>query len=459
MLFQTSLGIDIQGSSVSVVYLKASFKEVRLTAYATYPLDGGKDVREKVTLISGLVGSFLRENQISPASIFLGIPRHLAILKYLEFPLAAKENLRDSLGYEMERHVPFSADEVYFDYQIVAEDKESGKMRILLIAAKRESIDPYLDIPRQLGLGVSSIEITSTAIANYFSFQPLPDGGDALAVVYLKDDDLEIDLFRKGILDYSRLVRGVGKGERPARLVLHELKALKEGLGIDQDRLKTLFCGFGTDGGMVNDFRDEEDLDIFLPDLSKTGIPSPAMVSAYGLALRGLQKVPMDINILPEGFRKRPSRFGHYTLFVLVCLIILSAIAWGGGNIFFQQLRLSRLNAEIAQLRAEVPRIDKTRAKCKEVEKQIDYLNSLRHGDVTVLDVLKELSQRIPKNAWVMTLTFSDKGVQIHGLAESASGLIPSIEDSPLFKDTAFLSPITRNNKGQEVFRIGLKLG
>ena len=53
---------------------------------------------------------------------------------------------------------------------------------------------------------------------------------------------------------------------------------------------------------------------------------------------------------------------------------------------------------------------------------------------------------------------FSDKGVQIEGDAESASELIPLLEISPLFKDVAFLSSITKSKDGKERFRIGLKI-
>jgi general secretion pathway protein L len=74
------------------------------------------------------------------------------------------------------------------------------------------------------------------------------------------------------------------------------------------------------------------------------------------------------------------------------------------------------------------------------------------------LNILKDLSRRIPEGAWVRKFDFSDKGVQIEGHADSASELIPLLETSPLFKDVAFLSPITKSKDGKERFRIGLKI-
>ena len=43
----------------------------------------------------------------------------LGLAKEIELPLAARENLRQALAYEMHRFTPFSSDDVYYDYRIV----------------------------------------------------------------------------------------------------------------------------------------------------------------------------------------------------------------------------------------------------------------------------------------------------------------------------------------------------
>ena len=89
----------------------------------------------------------------------------------------------------------------------------------------------------------------------------------------------------------------------------------------------------------------------------------------------------------------------------------------------------------------------------------IDYLNRLYGKRPPILEVFKELSLRVPKNAWVRQLTVSEGKIQLVGAADNASELIPSLEGSPLFKDVAFLSSITRRGAGnKEFFRIGLTL-
>jgi Tfp pilus assembly protein PilN len=459
LLFQTSLGIDIQDESVSFAYLKASFKGIQLAAHAVYPLEKRHLLQEKVAGIGGLIRDFMAKNSVSPATIFLGMPRHAAILTYVQLPLAVKENLRESLGYEMEKYVPLPEGDIYFDYQIVLEDKESGNLKLLLVAARRETVDLYLDLAARIGVGISGIEIDSTALANYFSYRRDADWGDTCAIIYLRDGRLELDLLKGGFLDASRSVNRGEWGPDLSDLISHELQKLKDGVGERQGILSAVLCGVDASADLVEHFRGDEGLDIRSVDLSRRATPSFAMIPAYGLALKGILKLPTDINLLPEAVRKRPNKAGQYTMIALAGLLILLVLAWGGGVIVSQQLYLRELDARIARLGVEVANIEQTQAKCKEIEDRIDYLSALYRARTPVLETLKELSLRVPKTAWVRRLTLSGKEVTIDGLADAASELIPSLDGSALFRDVTFLSSISRRDaSGKESFRIGLKL-
>ena len=456
MLFQTSLGIDIQDRSFSIAYLTRSFKGIRLAAHAVYPLEREQGARERVELIGGLAKDFLKKNRISPAGLFLGIPRDLAVFRYLELPLAVKENLKDSLGYEMEKYVPFSDDEIYFDSQIIEENKETAKMRLALVVVKKESADPYLALANYLGAGIFNIEISSTGLSNYFSFQPNGDNGEIYSFVFLMKNHLELGIIKKRLLHYSRFIKL--EADNHQDIVSKEMKMLRKGLGQDhQGPLDTLLCVPREYVEMISRFS-EEGVEVHPVDLSVRGIPSFAIMPAYGLALKAFKKVPMDINILPQYLRKKPNKIGYYSMLVLTGMVLLSVFAWGGSTIVRRKLMLDSLNIEIKQLSSEMAGIDRIRAECKGLEDQIDYLNAQSGDGANILKVLKDLSERIPESAWVSSLTFSDRDVQIEGQAGSASELIPLLESSPMFGNVTFLSTITKGRDGKERFRIGLKV-
>jgi Tfp pilus assembly protein PilN len=455
--FQTSLGIDIGKSSVSVAYLKTSFRGVEMAAHALYPVEQGLTSEEQAEIVRGLVRDFLGKHRISPTAVFLGIPREKAILRYVELPLAVKENLRDTLAYEMEKYVPFPAERAYFDFQVMTEDKESGKMRLLLVVVKRESVYPYVSPTDRLGNWISGVEIRSTALANFFWSQLKTSGADSGAFAYLNGHYMEVGLLAGGLLTYSRAVPLPEGGDDVGARISGEVEALREVSGYEGP-LEMICCFPEADLPYVDFFRRQEGIEVTRVDLSGTEIPSVAMIPAYGLALKGFQKGAMDINFLPVKLRKKANKGGYYAMVALVGLVGLLGLFWGGSVFLRERLYLKQLDGEISRLEAKVKQVDRMKSECSRLEERFGHLNNLFGSSVSALFILNELSERIPDSAWVSGLTLSEKGVEIEGEAGSASELIPLLEASALFYDVTFLSTITKSREGKERFRIGLKV-
>lgn len=79
--------------------------------------------------------------------------------KEVRLPEAAESNLRQVLGFEMDRQTPFRADDVYFDWRILGHDKEAGQVRVDLIVAPRVAIDAICQNLSARGLSVSGVDV------------------------------------------------------------------------------------------------------------------------------------------------------------------------------------------------------------------------------------------------------------------------------------------------------------
>lgn len=457
LYFQASVGVNIEGNRISLVCLKAGLKGPVLAAQGVYPLaEGGPE--QRAARIRERVEEFLREHRIPSADIFLGIPRELAILRYVELPAAVKENLRGTLAYEMGKYIPLPGEEVYFDQQIVAEDREAGTLSVLLVAVKKESVDPYLDPEQPLGAGVSGIEIASTALANCVSFQrPEQNGGGAVVIVSAGGERIEVGLLDRGLLRYSRSAGRAEQGAPPHGRILEELDLLRGAFGGDRGPLPVVLCGSETDG-IAELFRERADFELRSPGIPAGASRPDCLAPAYGLALKGFRKVAMNINLVPPARRKKVSKIGYYAMFVLAGLFVLSVLAWGASAVLHQRRVADGLAAEIKRMGAEVAAINRTQAKLQEVQGRIDAINAIRQRHLPALNILQDLSKEIPAGAWIDRFALTDKGGEIEGFAESAPALIPLMAASPLLKEVAFLSPITKGKDGKERFRIGFKL-
>jgi len=72
------------------------------------------------------------------------LPVDQVLIRELELPMAAEENLYDVLRFEMDRQTPFRADEVYFDYRVISRDNVAQKLRVSLQVTRRALVDNLL---------------------------------------------------------------------------------------------------------------------------------------------------------------------------------------------------------------------------------------------------------------------------------------------------------------------------
>ncbi len=445
-------------SRMILVCLKTSLKGVKLAAHAIHPLDSDKTPREQLNRIGDAVRDFTRKNRLSPTNIQLGISGKLAVLREIEFPLAVKENLGQTLGYELEKYAALPVEEVYYDYQVVEEDAGANRLKLVLAILRKKEIDPYTDLGKTLGAGVSGIEIHSTALANFISHSA-PGGAPGIgAAIHLGEEVRDLILFNNGRLRYARSLPPGGDPANLVRVLAKMWKPDETDADDEKERPGVLVFGPGAEPEILERMCAESDFDVIPLRRADAGLPGWELAPGFGLALKGLDQAPTRINLLPDRFRKRPSRLGLFLMIFLFLAVIASGLAWGGSRLMKQRSVHERLDAEIEQLEAKASNVEAIMAEVEEAEERLDYLIGMRGGQLDLLDLLRELTLIIPETAWVRDFTLTEDSVKLDGFADSAAELIPILEASPNFTDVGFLSAITTGKDGMERFRIGLKV-
>ncbi len=89
--------------------------------------------------------------------IALWLSEGQSLVKQVDLPSAAAENLRQVLGFEMDRHTPFKADQVYFDFRVLRRDAQNNRLVVKLAAAPRAAIDGALDLLARWGVPAQAI--------------------------------------------------------------------------------------------------------------------------------------------------------------------------------------------------------------------------------------------------------------------------------------------------------------
>ena len=90
--------------------------------------------------------------------VVLCLPADKVLVKTLSLPLVAEENLREVLGFEMDRQTPFRLDQVYYDHLLSARNSKTNSLTVDLVLTPR----PFLDdlVVRLAGIGLQPDQAT-----------------------------------------------------------------------------------------------------------------------------------------------------------------------------------------------------------------------------------------------------------------------------------------------------------
>jgi general secretion pathway protein L len=93
----------------------------------------------------------------STQKVVLTLSARQMLRRTLTLPAAVEENLRQVIGYDLDRHTPFKADELYFDALVVGRDPAKNEIRVDLAAAKRSVVDHALRHAESFGATVVAV--------------------------------------------------------------------------------------------------------------------------------------------------------------------------------------------------------------------------------------------------------------------------------------------------------------
>lgn len=87
----------------------------------------------------------------------LAVPSRSVLRRRLTLPAALEENLRQAIGYDLDRLTPFKADELYYDAVVVARDAAKGTIDVDFAAVRRPIVDTALAWATGWGAEVRSV--------------------------------------------------------------------------------------------------------------------------------------------------------------------------------------------------------------------------------------------------------------------------------------------------------------
>jgi general secretion pathway protein L len=114
-----------------------------------------------VQLLQQQIRELFQQHELAEVSRDLLLPEDIILRAQVVMPLAAEVNLRQALAYEMDRHTPFQAGQVFYNWRVLNRDRAAGQLQLELYVTPREPVEKHVELMKKLGLAPTGVDIAT----------------------------------------------------------------------------------------------------------------------------------------------------------------------------------------------------------------------------------------------------------------------------------------------------------
>jgi type IV pilus assembly protein PilM len=209
------VGLDIGSSSVKAVELsrRGRSKEFELTHLGVAAMPPEAIVQGAFLNSSAIVEGIreaIEKAKIRTKNVAAAVSGHSVIVKKVSLPTMTRDELDEQIRWEAEQYIPFDVNEVNLDFQILNGGGGEGQMEVLLVAAKKDLVDDYVQVIREAGLIPAAIDVAAFAVENAFetNYEVRPD--EVVALVNIGAQVVNINIISNGAPAFTRDITTAG---------------------------------------------------------------------------------------------------------------------------------------------------------------------------------------------------------------------------------------------------------
>jgi hypothetical protein len=462
-LFRTRLGIDLSGSRIALVAVRASLGGASVVLPPL--VHDFRGDREAARLEEGesVLGEFVARNGLVGAEAYLALPTGRVHMGRAVFPPLREKDLNEAVGLELERLFPVPPETLRYGYRRLPEALPGGKIAVVVAAVPQEYLDLCGQIVSRAGMTLAAVVPAGWAAAAAVTRIPgtgSPKPGAPSAVLRWLGDSVEcaVQAGRETLFSASR---ACAPESAPAEGISLALAGLTDTPAASEDPVELLAPAewfpekqFRAGEGNVpfrvrEEFAASASTILFGPGPQGARKDPFPFLSAYGAAAAA-----GEIDLLSPRRSGEMSGAARTAVGIAAVAALLLGAAWPATVAWEARSDLRRLDGKVAALQPYAERYDGSLAELDEAQARIAVLREEASGSGEALRILKELTDRIPNGTWLISLRVEGRKVDIEGLSPSASEIFPALTRDGRFRSVDFGAPITRQGDNMERFKI-----
>ncbi|MEK6646151.1 MAG: type IV pilus assembly protein PilM [Candidatus Firestonebacteria bacterium] len=204
------VGLDIGTNVVKIVQVKEAGDKFQLINLAISEISSEPveelEPQARFNLTVEAIKKVVKESGIKSKNVALSLSGDGVIVRYVRLPFMSRDELKAIVKHEAEQYIPIGIDQVMLDFQILGEVSEDNqkKMDVLLVAAKNELVDQYINIVQSAGLIPLLIDVDVFALGNSYEANFGKKEGETVALVNIGAKIISINILEDGVTKFGR---------------------------------------------------------------------------------------------------------------------------------------------------------------------------------------------------------------------------------------------------------------
>lgn len=494
----SSIALDIGTRFIKLVELKKEKGSIVLTKIGIKEIPKDIDLdKDKIT--SQLISQLLSENNIKSKSVNISVSGQSVFVRFIKLLQIKEDKLKQTMKFEAQNQIPFSLNEVMWDWSLLNKDKLVPK-KAVIVAIKKNLVEDIITKLNSVKLSAEVIDVAPVSVYNSMIFNEDASDETLGAILDIGAKSSNFIIFSKGNVWLRSFPIAGERIEEAKEQGMDELLAEVQRsveyyfmqAGVDAPKDKKIDRFFLTGGGSIignmetaffSKFNIKPEIldpfrklriskDVF-QKLQASGLKNQ-FSTVVGAALRGVADLKIEVNFLKEmlsedrtSFQKR---FYSRLSIAAGALIAISFSIFVRQDYYIKKIKLDKIEGMIETSRIYEPKIKKIREDESVLRGKMDMLYQTASSRAVWLGIFEAISEMLPKDVWVtdvsgiISIEKSGLGrMDMNGKAlsyQSVNNFVSTLKALPGFSDVRPVSSSVENDKntGEEIVKFSITM-
>lgn len=203
------VGLDIGSSSIKLAEVVNSPHGYVLNQFLQMPLPKGaivEGVLSDAQILSSTVKELFKKSGLRRCGIATSLSGNSVIIKKVTFAQMEETELRDLIQDEGGKYLPFdNMGDVNYDFQILGDNEfNPSQMDVIIVAAKKDVVNSYLDALTSAGLNVMIMDVDSFALETMYEANYQYENSEIVIIVNIGASITNINVIKGGMSIFTR---------------------------------------------------------------------------------------------------------------------------------------------------------------------------------------------------------------------------------------------------------------